>query len=78
MSSLTRCNYCNLREHRKHAAETNRRVVLKTSPLDEDHPTIFADGKNVYLVPKGEKLIRETEEQCWAAWMAEIPDHCVC
>lgn len=72
MSELTPCNYCNLRRIQRRAERQGKRVMLKPSPYH-----VWTGGQDVYLIDTtGER--RPTRKRQWVAWMAEIPDHCVC
>lgn len=68
MSSLTTCNYCDLKALKSRAEREGK--ILKVTPSD-----FQLGGKEIYLLPSEET---EPTDQHWVTWMLEIPDHCVC
>lgn len=85
MSSLTSCNYCNMRRLKDRAKK--RGMIVKTLPGR------FMGGIEVFIVPKGTTtdeismwegasniLPNGDENHCkyWKAWFMELPNHCCC
>lgn len=73
MSEFTICNYCSLRVIKESAKKQRKMVVLKPAKLGD-----WKQGTDVYVVGRWEKPSKRKVGGNWVAWMAEIPDHCVC
>lgn len=85
---MSTCNYCLLQAMRKHAANIGDVVTVKRVL----HPRIKAAdgvivfcGVDVFIHPPSvleEQLeardLREEPPKYFAAWLAELPDHCCC
>ena len=72
MSELTRCNYCTLQDMKLVAKQTGRVVTVRPSKRDQ-LDLLYPDSKDIFIHPPDKQ-----PEGWWAAWLAEIPDHCVC
>jgi hypothetical protein len=73
MSSLTSCNFCDLKNLRNRIKGTGSKIFLRA----ED------GGVAVYVVPKGEKLDTSKDakgepSKQWRMWFMELTEHCVC
>lgn len=72
---MSRCNYCLLQDLRRHAADTGQVVTVKPG----------AHGSYIYLHPPEVSIdslvvtdLQEEPGPYFAAWLAALPDHCVC
>lgn len=68
MSSLTRCNYCDLRSIRKDASRKKQEVTVRESTSD-------LGGIDVFVHPPNEAI---DEEKHFAAWFGALTDYCCC
>ena len=73
------CNYCLVEDFRRGAEETGATVHTEAAPLTPGFP----DGKDIFVVPKGEKLDTTKDAKGnhgpqWKMWAAALPDRCVC
>lgn len=67
---MTQCNLCLLNDLKRHAEKTGQIVTLKTDPAFS-----WGGGTTAYMHYENEEIDRDKH---WAAWMASIPDHCMC
>jgi hypothetical protein len=70
MSELTPCNHCTLLAIRRQARKMGRKVTLCPSPLGT-----WENGQDVYVHPRN---VKKMTKEYWIAWLAEIPEHCIC
>lgn len=81
------CNYCLVEAMRKHAANIGEIVTVKPvrpRSLTSQNLHVFV-GYDVFLHPRdvdpGALECRDIDEEAppyFAAWLAALPDHCVC
>ncbi len=75
MSSLTPCNYCNMRNLRANTPKTHR-LIKRTST--------WASGVNIYRVPKDVELPKpivedsEFHKEYMVSWFMRLPPSCCC
>ncbi|KKL88949.1 hypothetical protein LCGC14_1919600 [marine sediment metagenome] len=87
MSTLTLCNYCSLRNIKKHAKEDGMKVIVLPCHADA------MGGSNVFTVPKGTSRLKVRKwkdynkvppngdknfRKYFSAWMKTIPERCYC
>lgn len=72
MSTLTPCNFCNLRWIKKRARITGDQVTLVMIEPSEAHPL---GGVDVLVHPADEQPDREKH---FHAWFMALSDHCCC
>ncbi len=72
MSSLTTCNFCNLKRIKENAKD--KKVVMLPSLSSS------LGGYDVFVYPKGLSLSKmlNKKDRYWAAWFMSISDKCCC
>jgi hypothetical protein len=73
------CNFCLVEDLRERCKRDGSKVVLVDSPLGRSMP----DGKDVFVVPKGQELDASVDEKSnhgpqWRMWAAAISKTCAC
>ena len=82
---MSHCNYCLIEAMRKHASKIGQRVTVKPVLRPAGENMDIPWGLDVFLHPphvKDEELearyFRDEPPKYFAAWIAALPDHCVC
>lgn len=83
---MSTCNYCLVRHMRLETEKTGATVHVISAPLPPRPGKDFSgfpNGKDVFVVPAGQKLDTSTDAKGnhgkqWRMWAAELSDHCVC
>lgn len=83
---MSKCNYCTVEAIKRHAANVGEVVTVR--PVKRpyaDGNLILRAGYTVYLHPPEitipEDQVHQLNEEAppfFAAWLAALPDHCVC
>ena len=69
---FTKCNFCLVKKYQHEAEISGRKLTTIPNPIPG-----FLHAVDIFIHSPEISVERLTHDQ-WVAWIAHLPDHCVC